>query len=134
MFYYYLILILWLCILLENLTDAVLSTDCQIITDRSYQPNMTYSFLGTLKLLSKSKPTVIDCAHLCLESNRCQTAVFEEIGLTCKLYSEMALSSGRLVANSTGRFSTIITEKPLRNLSILPLYDDDNMFCLIVYF
>ena len=89
-----------------------LSTDCQIIVDRTFQPNFTYSLINTIQLQPRSKPTIADCAHLCLRSTPCRTAVFESQRLTCILYREAASSSGRLAANSSGSFSTIITNKP----------------------
>ena len=88
------------------------TTDCQIIDGQTFQPNSTTSFLASYQFLGSFSPIPIDCAHVCLRWSNCRTAVFEQNAKTCTMYSENLAFSGRLVTNSTGIFTTIITDKP----------------------
>lgn len=105
-------------ILNTNIIHATLSIDCQLFVDLAFQPNSTKSILGIVRLQPSPDPTAVDCAHVCLRSPLCRSAVFERQQMFCTLYNETATMSGRLLTNSTGTFTTIVTERSPGKISL----------------
>lgn len=111
------------CFLLATMTLSIVSqslmTDCKIVNNYTFQPDLIQSVLDSYQILASSYPIINDCAHLCLRLSDCRTAVFEANTKLCTMYDESAGSSGGLVIDASGIFTTIITGRASSKLSVL---------------
>ena len=120
-------------IILESIIGDIITKHFRVVTDSAFEPNRTDSIVQAIQFSSASRRTVIDCAQTCMKRVICRTAVFEQQQLVCSLYSESAISSGRLIVNSTGVFTTIVPDQALGKVKSLHTdQSSDNFVFLLI--
>lgn len=103
-------------------SQSILSMTGRLINGHVFQPNTTCSFLGIYKIQTSFSRIITNCVQECLKLSSCRTAVFEANTKSCSLYGENAAYSGLLVTNSSGVFTTIITDRPSSNVYSLIIF------------